>query len=116
MPPEIGNMVPNSHKGKAIKSMNKAAMTQLLTQQFMELRQYVEKLEKSAVRQQYFLDTRRVATHIGTIKWAAKLAGKSEITIRRHIAEKKIWAFQITKFWWIPREEIKVVNNEGEHE
>lgn len=78
-----------------------------LTQRFMELRQYCEKLEKSVVRQKYYLDTGRTASQIGTIAWAAKRINKSEITVRRKIAAKKIWALQITKFWWIPLEELQ---------
>jgi hypothetical protein len=78
-----------------------------LTQRYMELRQYCEKLEKSVVRQKYYLDTGRTASQIGTISWAAKQIKKSEITVRRKIAAKKIWALQITKFWWIPLEEIQ---------
>lgn len=109
----LNQVAMQSHKMNTTLN-EKEIPAKLLEQQFMELRQYVEKLEKSVVRQKYYIDTGRVATQIGTIAWAAKVSQKSEITIRRHIVEKKIWAFQITKFWWIPMEEIRAVHNGGE--
>ncbi|MFC5402469.1 hypothetical protein [Cohnella soli] len=93
---------------------DKHSSTTRLEQQFMELRQYALKLEKAVVRQHYLLDTGRIATDIGTISWASKILKKSEITVRRYINVKKIWAFQVTKFWWIPIEELKLLLGGGD--
>src|SRR5690606_834875 len=75
--------------------------------EYLILRRFVEQYEKNLVRTLYFNDTGVWSEKIGNLRWAAKLAGKSEVTIRRYVFDEKIKAYKIIKIWWVPYEEIK---------
>jgi hypothetical protein len=80
-----------------------------LEKEFLVLRQYVISFEKSIVKQCYYAETGIIASKIITIKLTSKLSKKSEITIRRYIKSKKIFAYKVLKIWWVPFEETQKI-------
>lgn len=95
------------------KNLKKEFDFKLFGEDFIILRRFVEQLEKGIVKLWYLKDTGKVASKVGGIPLAARVARKSEVTIRRYIFAERIYAYKISKKWWIPYEEADSIRKGG---
>lgn len=95
---------------------------ELMVQEFMILRGFVEQYEKNVAAIFYFEKVSIRASKMITLQEAARLIGKSEVTTRRYVHSGKILGIRLTRKYWIALEELipflkrKNINNEGKGE